>query len=51
MVWKLATRFSAMAGAEAPKTSSAALLVKEARPAMGRYSWFRSGSLRMISSA
>lgn len=51
MVWTEVTRFSARAGEDLPSTSSAALEVNEARPAMGRYSWFRLGSLRMISSA
>ena len=34
-----------------PKTSSAALDVKLAIPAMGAYSWLSSGSFRRISSA
>ena len=44
-------RFSVRAGEEAPRISLAAAEVKVARPAMGRYSWFKVGSLRRISSA
>lgn len=45
------TRFSLMAGLSAPMINFWAALVKSARPAMGRYSWLRFGSLRRISSA
>lgn len=38
MVWTEVTRFSAMAADDGPRTRSRALVVKEARPAMGRYS-------------
>ena len=45
------TRFSLSAGLSEPRMSFCEALVKSARPAMGRYSWLRLGSLRMISSA
>ena len=45
------TRFSLIAGLSAPKMSFCAAEVKSARPAIGRYSWFRSGSFRSNSSA
>lgn len=45
------TRFSLMAGESAPRINFWAALVNSGRPAMGRYSWFRFGSLRRISSA
>lgn len=38
MVWTEVTRFSETAADEGPRTRSRALVVKEARPAMGRYS-------------
>ena len=44
-------RFSERAGESAPRMSFAAADVKVARPAIGRYSWFKVGSLRRISSA
>jgi len=44
-------RFSERAGEEAPRMSFAAAEVKVERPAMGRYSWFKVGSFRRISSA
>lgn len=44
-------RFSVKAGEEAPRISFAAAEVNVARPAIGRYSWFKVGSLRRISSA
>jgi hypothetical protein len=40
-----------MAEESGPKTSSAALDVKLAMPAIGAYSWLSSGSFRRISSA
>ncbi len=51
MVWKEMARFSMTAGDFSPKTSFCEAEVKSARPEMGRYSWFRSGSLRSSSSA
>ena len=45
------TLFSLMAGLSFPSMSLCAALVNSAKPAIGRYSWFRSGSLRRISSA
>jgi hypothetical protein len=45
------TRFSLMAGLSPPRTSFWEAVVNSTRPAMGRYSWLRSGSLRRISSA
>ena len=51
MVWMEQARFSVRAGEDAPRMSFAAAEVKVARPAMGRYSWFKVGSLRRISSA
>lgn len=40
-----------MAGLSAPRISFWAAAVNSVRPAMGRYSWLRLGSLRRISSA
>ena len=51
MVWREVTRFSEMAGESAPKMSFCEADVKSARPAMGRYSWLRSGSEWRMSSA
>jgi len=51
MVWTEHVRFSAIAGESAPRMSFAAADVNVLRPAMGRYSWFKAGSLRRISSA
>lgn len=51
MVWSEATRFSAMAGESAPRMSFCEAAVKSARPAMGRYSWLRSGLEWRMSSA
>lgn len=45
------TRLSLIAGLLTPKMSLCAAEVKSIRPAMGRYSWFRFGSLRSNSSA
>jgi hypothetical protein len=45
------TRFSASAGLSAPRINRAAAAVKVGSPAMGRYSWFRSGSSRKTASA
>lgn len=45
------TRFSLMAGLSAPRMSFWAAVVRSDRPAMGRYSWLRLGSLRRMSSA
>lgn len=45
------TRFSFRAGLSSPRMSFCEALVKSARPAIGRYSWLRFGSLRRISSA
>lgn len=47
----LHTRFSLMAGLSPPRMSFCEADVNSARPEMGRYSWFRLGSLRMMSSA
>jgi hypothetical protein len=44
-------RFSARAGESEPRMSLAAAEVKVARPAIGRYSWFKAGSFLRISSA
>lgn len=44
-------RFSKSAGESEPRMSFAAADVKVARPAMGRYSWLKVGSVRRISSA
>ena len=51
MVWRDVTRFSEMAGESAPRMSFCEADVKSARPAMGRYSWLRSGSEWRMSSA
>jgi hypothetical protein len=51
MVWRDVTRFSEMAGESAPRMSFCEAEVKSARPAMGRYSWLRSGSEWRMSSA
>ena len=51
MVWREVTRFSEMAGESAPRMSFCEAEVKSARPAMGRYSWLRSGSEWRMSSA
>lgn len=51
MVCSEMTRLSWMAGDFLPRMSRWEAAVKSARPAMGRYSWFRSGSLRRSSSA
>ncbi len=51
MVWKETTRFSVTTGESLPKTSFWEAEVKSGRPAMGRYSWLRLGSLRRSSSA
>lgn len=45
------TRFSAIAGLSVPRISFWEALVNSGRPAIGRYSWFRSGSFRSTSSA
>merc|ERR1711939_380493 len=45
------TRPSLIAGLSEPRMSFCAAEVNSARPAMGRYSWFRLGSFRRISSA
>lgn len=45
------TRFSAIAGLSLPSMSFCEALVKSWRPAIGRYSWLSSGSLRRRSSA
>ena len=45
------TRFSLIAGLSLPRISFAAAEVKPGSPAMGRYSWFSSGSLDKILSA
>lgn len=45
------TRPSLMAGLSDPRINFCAADVKSARPAIGRYSWFRLGSFRRISSA
>lgn len=45
------TLFSFIAGLSAPRMSFWAAEVKSARPAIGRYSWFKFGSFRRISSA
>jgi hypothetical protein len=51
MVWKEVMRFSLIAGLSAPRMSLCDAEVNWARPAIGRYSWLRSGSEWMISSA
>lgn len=51
MVGDLPTRFSLSAGLSPPRISFCEADVKSARPAMGRYSWLRLGSLRSMSSA
>jgi hypothetical protein len=51
IVWRDVTRFSEMAGESAPRISLCDADVKSARPAMGRYSWLRSGSEWRMSSA
>jgi len=53
MTWwsDVRTRFSLSAGLSAPSTSFWEAVVNSGRPAMGRYSWLRSGSLRRRSSA
>jgi len=48
---KTLTRPSLMAGLSLPRMSFCEAEVNCGRPAIGRYSWLRSGSLRMISSA
>ena len=45
------TRFSFIAGLLDPSMTFWAAEVKSTRPAIGRYSWFRVGSFRNISSA
>ncbi len=45
------TLSSFKAGLAEPKMSSWAAEVNSGKPAMGRYSWLRLGSLRRISSA
>lgn len=45
------TLFSLIAGLSSPRTSFWEALVNCCRPAMGRYSWSRSGSLRRTASA
>ena len=44
MVWKEVTRFSLIAGLSPPRMSFCDAEVNFARPAIGRYSWLRSGS-------
>jgi hypothetical protein len=53
MTWwrEMLTRFSLMAGLSPPSTSFCEAVVNSGRPAMGRYSWLRLGSLRSRSSA
>jgi hypothetical protein len=53
MTWwsDVPTRFSLMAGLSSPRTSFWEAVVNSGRPAMGRYSWLRLGSLRSLSSA
>ncbi len=51
MVWKEVTRFSLIAGLSPPRMSFCDAEVNWARPAIGRYSWLRSGSeWRMLSA-
>jgi hypothetical protein len=53
MTWwsEMPTRFSLMAGLSSPSTSFCEAVVNSGRPAMGRYSWLRLGSLLSLSSA
>lgn len=51
MVWREMARFSLIAAESLPKTSFWEADVNSGRPAIGRYSWLRLGSFRMISSA